>query len=128
MKQFKNFFLIALMVLVGGVASSCGSDDDDNGGGIDTYTLKMRIADSGNLPAADVELINQTFNKYSAEIPNTTLAAAKLGMNEAMELYISSGALVVTYDYTIEYYLLNSSGKTVYSRKIVVKDGKATAQ
>ena len=132
MKQFKNFFLIALMVLVGGMVSSCGSDDDNNGGGgsgLGTYTLKCHISDYGTLPEAYAKILNDGLEQnVNQQYPNVSLDIVKKALDEAVEESLKTGNYEESqYNYTIEFYIVDSAGKKVYSRYIIVKDGKATA-
>ena len=134
MKQFKNFFLIALMVLVGGMVSSCGSDDDNNsssggGSGLSTYTLKCHISDYGTLPEAIAKVLNDGLEQNVNEtVPNVSLDTVKKTLDKAVEDAIKTGEYKDSpYNYTIEFYILDSNGKKVYSRYIIVKDGTATA-
>lgn len=131
MKQFKNFFLVALMVLVAGMVSSCGSDDDDNGGGsgLGTYTLKCHISDYGTLPDAYAKILNDALEQNVNEtVPNVSLDTVKKELDQAVEEAIKTGDYKDSpYNYTIEFYILDSNGKKVYSRYIIVKDGTATA-
>lgn len=131
MKQFKNFFLVALMVLVAGMVSSCGSDDDGNGGGsgLGTYTLKCHISDYGTLPDAYAKILNDALEQNVNEtVPNVSLDTVKKELDQAVEEAIKTGDYKDSpYNYTIEFYILDSNGKKVYSRYIIVKDGTATA-
>ena len=126
MKQFKNFFLVALMVLVAGMVSSCGSDDDDNGGGsgLGTYTLKCHISDYGTLPDAYAKILNDALEQNVNEtVPNVSLDTVKKELDQAVEEAIKTGDYKDSpYNYTIEFYILDSNGKKVYSRYIIVKD------
>ena len=132
MKQFKNFFLIALMVLVGGMVSSCGSDDDNNGGGdsgLGTYTLKCHLSDFGTLPEAYAKILNDGLEKnVNQQYPNVSLDIVKKSVDKAVEDAVKSGEYKDSpYNYTVEFYIVDSNGNKVYSRSIVVKDGTATA-
>lgn len=131
MKQFKNFFLIALLVLVGGMVSSCGSDDDDNGGGngLGTYTLKCHLSDPGTLPAEAATLINSQLEQTVNEtVNNVSLETVKKELDAAVQEAIKEGGYSESpYNFTIEFYIVDSKGSKVYSRYIIVKDGKATA-
>ena len=133
MKQFKNFFLVALMVLVAGMVSSCGSDDDDNNGGggsgVGTYTLKCRISDYGTLPTEMAKIMDDGLQQnISQQYPNVSLDLVKKAVDQAVEESIKTGDYKDSpYNYTIEFYILDSNGKKVYSRYIIVKDGTATA-
>ncbi len=131
MKQFKNFFLVALMVLVAGMVSSCGSDDDDNGGGsgVGTYTLKCHISDYGTIPTEFAKIMNDAFEQnVNQQYPNVSLDLVKKALDVAVEESIKTGNYKDSpYNYTIEFYIVDSNGKKVYSRLIIIKDGTATA-
>lgn len=132
MKQFKNFFLIALMVLVGGMVSSCGSDDDNNGGGdsgLGTYTLKCHLSDFGTLPEAYAKILNDGLEQnVNQQYQNVSLDLVKKTLDEAVEDAVKNDEYKDSpYNYTVEFYIVNSNGKKVYSRYIIVKDGTATA-
>jgi hypothetical protein len=132
MKQFKNFFLIALMVLVGGLVSSCGSDDDNNGGGgsgLGTYTLKCHISDYGTIPTEFAKIMNDALEQnVNQQYPNVSLDLVKKAVDQAVEDAVKSGQYNDSpYNYTIEFYIVDSNGKKVYSRYIIVKNGTATA-
>ena len=132
MKQFKNFFIIALMVLVGGMVSSCGSDDDNNGGGgsgLGTYTLKCHLSDYGTMPADMAKLMDDALlQNVNQQYPNVSLDIVKKSVDKAVEDAVKSGEYQDSpYNYTVEFYIVDSTGKKVYSRYIIVKDGTATA-
>ena len=131
MKQFKNFFLIALMVLVGGMVSSCGDDDDNGGGGsgVGTYTLKCHISDYGTLPQEYAKYLNDGLEQnINQQYPNVSLDLVKKALDDAVADAIKNGQFGdADYNYTIEFYIVDSKGNKVYSRYITVKDGKAYA-
>lgn len=134
MKQFKNFFLVALMVLVAGMVSSCGSDDDNNssgggGSGLGTYTLKCHISDYGTIPTEFAKIMNDALEQnVNQQYPNVSLDLVKKALDEAVEESIKTGNYKDSpYNYTIEFYIVDSNGKKVYSRLIIIKDGTATA-
>ena len=116
---------------MGGVICSCGSDDDDdNGGGsaTGTYTLHCTISDYGTLPKQQAAIMKQALEQnVNKEMPNITLELAKKALDIAIDDAIAYGTYDdQEYNFTIEFYITDANGNKVYSRSIVVKDGKAT--
>ena len=66
--------------------------------------------------------VNQTYQ-------NVSLDVVKAALDTAVDDAIKNGSYDnEQYNYTIEFYITDSNNKKVYSRYIVVKDGKATAK
>ncbi|MBR6121207.1 MAG: hypothetical protein IKQ05_02300 [Prevotella sp.] len=133
MEKIKSLMLMMLMVFVGGMICSCGSDDDDdNGGGsaTGTYTLHCTISDYGTMPEEYAAIMKQGLDAFANQsFPNVTLNLVKAAVDKAIEEAIEKGTYDdEPYNYTIEFYVTDSMGNKVYSRYIVVKDGKATAK
>ena len=129
MKTIKSLMLMMLMVFVGGVICSCGDDkDDDNGGITGTYTLHCTISDPGTLPEQQAAIMKQALERnVNKEMPNITLELAKKALDIAIDDAIAYGTYDdQEYNFTIEFYITDANGNKVYSRSIVVKDGKAT--
>jgi 4-hydroxy-L-threonine phosphate dehydrogenase PdxA len=70
------------------------------------------------------QALEQNVNK---EMPNITLELAKKALDIAIDDAIAYGTYDdQEYNFTIEFYITDANGNKVYSRSIVVKDGKAT--
>lgn len=129
MEKLKSFMLIMLVTLMGGVITSCGDDDEENNGngGLASYTLNVTISDKGTLPDVYYQALQASFQRVSTNYDNVSVEVAKAALDEALKEAIKNDSFVIdNYNYTIEFYIADSSGNKVYSRYIIVKDGKAT--
>ncbi len=136
MEKIKSLMLMVVMIVMSGMVCSCGSDDDDNKGGggsesaIGTYVLHCTLSDAGTMPKEYADILKKSLEEsVNATYQNVALDVVKAALDTAVEDAIRNGQYDnEQYNYTIEFYITNSSGKKVYSRYIVVKDGKATAK
>ena len=122
MKTMQKLIMMMMVVVMGGMMASCGSDDDDSSVGV--YTLQCVLVDQGQLSDYDVQLVNAMLQESETKFPNTTLEIAKAALDQSMKASLSTFAKMP--NCTVEFRLKDSTGKVVYSRQLVVKDGQAT--
>lgn len=136
MEKIKSLMLMVVMIVMSGMVCSCGSDDDDNnnGGGsgstIGTYVLHCTLSDAGTMPKEYADILKKSLEEsVNTAYQNVSLDVVKAALDTAVEDAIRNGSYDnEQYNYTIEFYITDSNNKKVYSRYIVVKDGKATAK
>ncbi len=136
MEKIKSLMLMVVMIVMSGMVCSCGSDDDDNKGGggsesaIGTYVLHCTLSDAGTMPKEYADILKKSLEEnVNQTYQNVSLDVVKAALDTAVDDAIKNGSYDnEQYNYTIEFYITDSNNKKVYSRYIVVKDGKATAK
>ena len=118
----QKVFMTMLVVLMAGFVTSCG-DDDKNDGFLGNYTITLRVSEQGTLSDETYTALNTLLKTKEVNIPNVLELAAKTAFEESFRAFKPS-FLDVTSNYTLEYALKNSSGKTIAVHYINVKDGK----
>jgi len=115
--------LMLLIAFMGMTLQSCGSDDDSSDKA--SYTLSASITDQGNMPELMVVALEGVFSQISQTVV-TTLSDAKSTMDSAINQYKSTFAN--GYNYTITFYLKDSSGNVKYTKKIICKGQTVTVE
>jgi hypothetical protein len=102
----------------------------NNGNAVDTYTLHCTISDYGTMSEEYAAILKQGLEaNFKQTISNVSLEVIKAELDQAVEDAVKSGNYSDSpYNYTIEFYITDSKGNKVYSRYIMVKNGKATAK
>jgi hypothetical protein len=128
MKKFQVMMLMMLVAFMGLTIQSCGSDDDAPSSK-QNYTLKVALVDTGNLTPASIDYISAQMAGTSKTV-KCTAVEAKAALDQTLDEYGST--IPVTddegnyLDFTIKFYLVDDSNKEIYSRLMVIKDGKRT--
>ena len=127
MKKIQVMMLMMLVTFMGLTVQSCGSDDEPSVR--QNYTLKFALQDTGNLSPASIDYISAQMGNTSKTV-NCTAAEAKAALDQSLEQYGSTIPVVDDegnyLNFTIKFYLVDDSNKEIYSRLMVIKDGKRT--
>ena len=110
-----------------GFMTSCGSDDDNNSGSLGSYTIGFTVSDKGDLSDTEVSMMNDILKNLEQTFDNVSESKAKTVFEESFR-GVNTSQLDTSKDYTLEYYLKNSSGTKIASHYIIIKNGKITLQ
>ena len=128
MKKIQMMMLMMLVAFVGVAVQSCGDDDPES---TQSYTLKFTLQDTGNLDQASAEAMAYKLSNVTKTV-KCTESQAKRALDEAMEESVSTFPVDDNegnyLEYTIKVYLVDSSNKEIYSKLLVIKDGKRTVR
>lgn len=127
MKTMHKFFMMLTVVLMAGFMTSCGSDDDNNSGPLGSYTIGFTVSDKGDLSDTEVSMMNDILKNLEQTFDNVSESKAKTVFEESFR-GVNTSQLDTSKDYTLEYYLKNSSGTKIASHYIIIKNGKITLQ
>ncbi len=129
MKKFQVMMLMMLVAFMGLTVQSCGSDDEPDAN--QDYTLKVALQDSGNLDPASAEIIRYQFAAISQTV-RCTASQAKTALSQSIDEYASTIPVADDggnyLEYSVRFYLVDSSNTEVYSKTMVIKDGKRTVR
>jgi hypothetical protein len=127
MKKLQAMMLMMLVAFVGLTVQSCGDDDDSDLR--KNYTLKVALQDIGNLTQASADYMAAQM-ALTSETVKATAAEAKAALDRALDEY---GSTIPVADdegnyleYTLKFYLVDESNNEIYSRLLIIKDGKRT--
>ena len=129
MKKFQVMMLMMLVAFMGLTVQSCGDDDEPDA--TQSYTLKVSLQDPGNLDPASAEIIRTQFATI-AQTVRCTASQAKTALDQAMDEFAYSIPVADDggnyLEYSVRFYLVDSSNTEVYSKTMVIKDGKRTVR
>lgn len=125
MKTMQKFMMMMAVVLMAGFMTSCGSDDDNNSGSLGTYTIGMTVSEQGGLSDMEVSAMNAALKNMEQTFTNVTEFKVRNAFEESFNA-IDTSKLSTEKDYTLEYFLKNSSGTKIATHYIIIKDGKVT--
>ena len=117
--------MMMAVVLMAGFMTSCGSDDDNNSGSLGTYTIGMTVSEQGGLSDMEVSAMNAALKNMEQTFTNVTEFKVRNAFEESFNA-IDTSKLSTEKDYTLEYFLKNSSGTKIATHYIIIKDGKVT--
>ena len=122
MKTMQKFFMMMVVVLMAGFVTSCGDDDNNDLG---TYTIGLTVSERGGLTEQEVSLMNYALKSMEQSFSNTTESRARAAFEESFKK-IDTSKLSTEKDYTLEYFLKNSSGTKIATHNIIIKNGNVT--
>ncbi|SRR5574344_131268 len=130
MKNFKTLFLLLIVAMLGISLQSCGGDDDDSIYSTDTYTLQAKLTEKGTMTDQQAALMDASLALVKKS-ETCTLDIAKAALDLVVTTYMNSDAFDLngnTSKFTFQFQLLNSAGKLVYYRTVIVDGENHTLQ